>query len=170
MGEGQEFGTFYRHLYTSFVGNFVGNLGSDVTGMLTDRKLKALIGETVHLRRQLQAAQTAVATALTSGGPVPSGFDKRLIGVAAAALQNKRLRAALKAWPVLQRSLPQKEMERWFRIYAAHWPQPPANPRQDARGFVKFLRRQPEAKAKLPTRLRARWGRLLPRLLVDFFQ
>jgi hypothetical protein len=41
-------------------------------------------------REELAARQLALVRALLAGGPVPSGFDVRRIGVEAAALRSKR--------------------------------------------------------------------------------
>lgn len=49
----------------------------------------------------LATRQAALVGALTSGSPVPTGFDPRLIEAARVALLRKRAGEAAKQWPML---------------------------------------------------------------------
>ncbi|GIF77542.1 hypothetical protein [Asanoa siamensis] len=52
----------------------------------------------------LASRQAALVRALTSGAPVPPGFDARLVGVARQALLRKRAGEVARAWPMLAAS------------------------------------------------------------------
>jgi hypothetical protein len=49
----------------------------------------------------LAERQTALVAALTTGAPVPAGFDARLVAVARAALLRKRAGEVARHWPLL---------------------------------------------------------------------
>ena len=49
----------------------------------------------------LAERQAALVAALVSGGPVPAGFDERLVGIARAALLRKRAGEVARHWPML---------------------------------------------------------------------
>ena len=49
----------------------------------------------------LAARQAELVAALTAGGPVPPGFDARLVEVARVALLRKRAAAVARHWPAL---------------------------------------------------------------------
>lgn len=49
--------------------------------------------------------QEALVAALTSGGPIPDGFDERLVGVARTALLRKRAGEVARHWPRLAAAL-----------------------------------------------------------------
>jgi hypothetical protein len=50
--------------------------------------------------RSLAERQAELVAALTSGGPVPDGFDGRLVGVARVALLRKRAGEVARQWPL----------------------------------------------------------------------
>jgi hypothetical protein len=62
----------------------------------------------------LAERQAAVVAAVTGTGPVPDGFDDRLVAVAAAALLRKRAGEVAARWPLLAASLG----PRWYREFA----------------------------------------------------
>jgi hypothetical protein len=62
----------------------------------------------------LHARQAALVATLTSGAPVPDGFDARLVGVARKALLRKRAGDVARHWPMLAVSLG----DRWVRDFA----------------------------------------------------
>ncbi|MEV4535148.1 hypothetical protein AB0J82_15090 [Asanoa sp. NPDC049518] len=69
----------------------------------------------------LAARQAALVATLTSGAPVPPGFDPRLVGVARDALLRKRAGDVARAWPMLAAA----QGDRWrtvFLAWAAHRP------------------------------------------------
>src|SRR5215831_7682753 len=90
-------------------------------------------------RIELMRAQTALAQALRGAGPIPPGFDENRVLVAATALQNKRMRSAMKHLPDL-RQLIGKDFQRLFRIYASDH-QPAGTAGEDAENFFRFVRR-----------------------------
>ena len=53
----------------------------------------------------LAERQEALVAALTSGAPVPPGFDARLVGVARTALLRKRSGEVARQWPLLAAAL-----------------------------------------------------------------
>jgi hypothetical protein len=53
----------------------------------------------------LAERQEALVAALTSGAPIPDGFDARLVGVARTALLCKRAGEVARHWPLLASSL-----------------------------------------------------------------
>ncbi|MFA1542069.1 hypothetical protein [Actinomadura monticuli] len=52
----------------------------------------------------LAAAQEALVLAMTSGGPLPDGFDAAAVGAAARGILLKRAGEAARAWPALAAS------------------------------------------------------------------
>ncbi|MFI5838230.1 hypothetical protein ACIA8K_00725 [Catenuloplanes sp. NPDC051500] len=62
----------------------------------------------------LAARQEALVAALTSGAPIPDGFDERLVGVARKALLRKRAGDVARHWPVLAFTLG----DRWVPEFA----------------------------------------------------
>ena len=63
----------------------------------------------------LARRQAELVAALTSGAPVPDGFDARLVGVARDALLRKRAGEVARAWPMLATSLG----DRWRATFVA---------------------------------------------------
>lgn len=63
----------------------------------------------------LNARQIALVAALTSGAPIPDGFDERLVTVARTALLRKRAGDVARHWPMLAASLG----DLWVRDFAA---------------------------------------------------
>jgi hypothetical protein len=61
----------------------------------------------------LGARQEALVAALTAGGPVPPGFDDRLVEVARVALLRKRAGEVARHWPALAAT------PRWRADFAA---------------------------------------------------
>ena len=62
------------------------------------------------------ARQAALVEALTSGAPVPPGFDRRLIEAARVALLRKRAAEVAKQWPALAAGIGpgwHREFARW---------------------------------------------------------
>jgi hypothetical protein len=60
--------------------------------------------------------QAALVAALTSGAPVPGGFDERLVGIARTALLRKRAGEVARQWPMLAAALGRSwtaEFTRW---------------------------------------------------------
>lgn len=62
----------------------------------------------------LARRQEALVAALTSGAPVPDGFDARLVGVARRALLRKRAGDVARHWPMLAAGLG----PRWTAVFA----------------------------------------------------
>ncbi|GAA1859475.1 hypothetical protein [Asanoa iriomotensis] len=71
----------------------------------------------------LAARQAALVATLTSGAPVPPGFDPRLVGVARQALLRKRAGEVARTWPMLSASFG----ESWRETFAAWAAQRPTN-------------------------------------------
>ncbi|MDG4826793.1 hypothetical protein O7635_33500 [Asanoa sp. WMMD1127] len=71
----------------------------------------------------LAARQAALVATLTSGAPVPPGFDPRLVGAARAALLRKRAGEVAKAWPMLAAA----HGERWRTVFAEWAAERPTN-------------------------------------------
>jgi hypothetical protein len=63
----------------------------------------------------LGSRQAALVAALVAGGPVPPGFDPRLVEVARVALLRKRAGEVARHWPLLAASLG----PRWVPEFAA---------------------------------------------------
>ena len=64
--------------------------------------------------RSLADRQAGLVAALTSGSPVPDGFDARLVEIARVALLRKRAGEVAKQWPLLAAA----HAERWTRVFA----------------------------------------------------
>lgn len=71
--------------------------------------------------RSLADRQAELVGTLTSGAPVPDGFDARLVEVARVALLRKRAGEVAKAWPALAASHG-AEWQRTFARFAAARP------------------------------------------------
>ena len=69
----------------------------------------------------LARRQADLVAALTSGAPVPPGFDAHLVGVARTALLRKRAGEVARAWPMLAASLG-SEWQATFAAWAATRP------------------------------------------------
>ena len=63
----------------------------------------------------LASRQAALVAALVAGGPVPTGFDARLVGVAELALRRKRAGQVAAVWPHLAASLGDRWTDRFTR-------------------------------------------------------
>jgi hypothetical protein len=63
----------------------------------------------------LAARQAALVAALVAGGPVPAGFDERLVGVAERSLRRKRAAEVAAAWPLLAAGLGDQWADRFSR-------------------------------------------------------
>ena len=63
----------------------------------------------------LASRQAALVAALVAGGPVPPGFDERLVGVAEQALRRKRAAQVAAVWPHLAASLGDRWIDRFTR-------------------------------------------------------
>jgi hypothetical protein len=63
----------------------------------------------------LAARQAALVAALVAGGPVPAGFDVRLVGVAERSLRRKRAAEVAAAWPLLACGLGDQWADRFSR-------------------------------------------------------
>ncbi|GGQ50994.1 hypothetical protein [Couchioplanes azureus] len=69
----------------------------------------------------LAERQAALVAALTSGAPVPPGFDARLVGIARVALLRKRAGEVARQWPELAAALGPRWPDVWAG-WAAHRP------------------------------------------------
>jgi hypothetical protein len=69
----------------------------------------------------LAERQAGLVAALTSGAPVPEGFDARLVEIARVALLRKRAGEVAKLWPMLAASL-RADWMRTFATWAAARP------------------------------------------------
>ncbi|MEV4709106.1 hypothetical protein [Actinoplanes sp. NPDC049316] len=57
--------------------------------------------------------QAALVAALTSGAPVPPGFDDRLVGIARVALLRKRAGEVARQWPGLAAAFGTRWLAEW---------------------------------------------------------
>jgi hypothetical protein len=71
--------------------------------------------------RSLADRQADLVAALTSGAPVPGGFDARLVEIARVALLRKRAGEVARAWPALA-AAHGREWHRAFASWAATRP------------------------------------------------
>ena len=71
--------------------------------------------------RSLAERQAELVAALTSGAPVPEGFDGRLVGAARAALLRKRAGEVARQWPLLATAIGSRWMGE-FTAWAAQRP------------------------------------------------
>jgi hypothetical protein len=92
----------------------------------------------------LAERQAALVAALTSGAPVPEGFDNRYFAAAKAALLRKRAGEVAKRWPALVTALGPTWMPQW-RDWAAT--RPTQGSLRDGWDFARHL----AARGTLPT-------------------
>ncbi|WP_433325551.1 hypothetical protein [Spirillospora sp. CA-294931] len=103
----------------------------------------------------LAAAQEALVLAITSGGPLPPGFDAGGVRAAAGSILRKRAGVVAGAWPALAASFG----EGWHRAFA-EWAaeRPTRGSVRDAWDFARAHRDRLDAAATLELALtEARW-------------
>src|SRR5437867_422173 len=74
-------------------------------------------------RERLAKAQGELVRALVAQGPIPAGFDEKLVRVAARSLVNKRRQQTARSWPKLVKIFGAKYPE-LFTKYAQSHPLP----------------------------------------------
>ena len=93
-------------------------------------------------RERLAKAQTDLVRALVAQGPIPAGFDEKLVRVAARSLVNKRRQQTARSWPNLVKIIGDKYPE-LFTKYAQSHPLPAcASPSGDGREFLRWMESQ----------------------------
>ncbi|MFG1606262.1 hypothetical protein [Actinoplanes sp. NPDC049265] len=97
----------------------------------------------------LAERQAQLVATLTSGAPVPDGFDPRLIETARVALLRKRAGEVAKSWPALAAS----HGLRWHRAFAA-WAsgRPTQGSFRDGWDLARSLTLRPDAAEELAAR------------------
>ena len=93
-------------------------------------------------RERLAKAQGELVRALVAQGPIPAGFDDRMLRVAARSLVNKRRQQTARSWPQLVKIFGDKYPE-LFTKYAQSHPLPIcASPSGDGRAFLRWMESQ----------------------------
>jgi hypothetical protein len=93
-------------------------------------------------RERVAKSQADLVRALVAAGPIPAGFDEKLVRVCVRSLVNKRRQATARSCPKLVRSFGDKFPE-LFNKYAQTNPLPVcASPLGDGRAFLRWLETQ----------------------------
>jgi hypothetical protein len=93
------------------------------------------------IRHSLAAAQSDLVRALTSGGPIPNGFEESPVRIMAATLLHKRSRTIARVWPALAVALGDAFTGEFHRYAAAHSLPADADAIADGLQFMRFLQR-----------------------------
>jgi hypothetical protein len=93
-------------------------------------------------RERLAKAQGDLVRALVAQGPIPAGFDEKMLRVAARSLVNKRRQQTARSWPQLAKIFGDKYPELFTNYAQSHSLPVCASPSGDGREFLRWMETQ----------------------------